>query len=46
MPRELDWLREQAIRMRRTEWTPDMLADELWLILRGLDPSSAGRPGP
>lgn len=37
MGRGIDWLRRQAVRMRRqTGWTPDMLADELYIILRGL----------
>jgi hypothetical protein len=40
--RGIDWLREQAIRMRRTKWpNAVMLADELWLMLRGLDSGEA-----
>lgn len=39
MPRGLDYLRDQAIRLRRTKWpNAPMLGDELYLILQGIDP--------
>jgi len=40
----INWLRQQAIRMRRTKWPNAwMLADELWLILSSLEPVTTGK---